>query len=113
MQVQVKHGVTGAGADVEHCAVAILDTALAPNPRSNEIAISDDLGIFGLSLLEADNVLLGNDEHMRGRLRADVFEGEDLVVFIHLLGRDLARNNLAKEAVWIHGISVLEISTSW
>src|SRR6516225_299927 len=100
--MQVEHRMPCAWADVVHGAVTVLDAALAADLGSNEVAISDDLGIPWLGFFQADQMLLGDDEHVRGRLRIDVLENVDLVIFVYLLRRDLARNDLAKQAVRIH-----------
>ena len=51
-----------------------------------------------LQIVERRDVTLGNHEDMCGRLGIDVLEGHYLVVFIHALGGNLARHDLAKEA---------------
>jgi len=50
-------------------------------------------------------VILGDDQDMRGRLGIDVTKCEGTATFSHPLGRDVARDDLAEEAV-SHGAIV-------
>lgn len=97
--MQVEDGLPGAGADVEDGAVSLLDVALAGDPRGDEMAAADQFGVAGLSFFQSRKMFLGNDEHVRGRLGIDVFEGEHVLVFVHFLGRNLAANDAAEQAV--------------
>jgi hypothetical protein len=60
--------------------------------------MSDDFGIAFLGFFESRKMSLGNDQHMRGCLRIDVFEREHVRVFMNLLGGDLSANNAAEKA---------------
>src|ERR1700680_1520764 len=46
-------------------------------------------------------MFFGDDEDVGGGLRVDVFEGEDVVVFVNFFGGDFSAENAAEEAVWI------------
>jgi hypothetical protein len=61
--------------------------------------MSDDFGIAFLGFFESRKMSLGNDQHMRGCLRIDVFEREHVRVFMNLLAGDLSANNAAEKAV--------------
>ena len=63
---------------------------------SNQLTVAEDLGVFRRGFLQSDNVPFGNDEHMCRRLRVDVLEDVHLVVFVHLLRRDLPAMILQK-----------------
>jgi hypothetical protein len=99
--VEVEDRLSGAGADVEDGAVALLDVALASDLGGGEVAAADDFGIGGLGFFESGKMFFGDDEDVSGGLRVDVFEGEDLVVFVNLLGGDFAGDDAAEEAVGI------------
>jgi len=99
VNVQVEDGLPGAGADVEDGAVSLLDVALARYLGGGQVATADDLGVAGLSLFQSGKMLLGNNEHVRGRLGIDVFEGEHMVVFVHLLGGNLAAEDAAEKTI--------------
>jgi hypothetical protein len=46
-------------------------------------------------------MFFGDDEDVGGGLRVDVFEGEDVVVFVDFFGGDFATEDAAEEAVGI------------
>ena len=102
--MEVKDGLSGAGADVEDGAVSLLDVALACDVGGGEVAAADDFGVGGLGLFQSGKMFFGNDENVRGGLRVDVFEGEDVVVLVNFFSRDFATDHAAEEAVGIgHG----------
>src|SRR5512146_116894 len=98
VQVKVKDRLAGAGADVEDGAVAILDMPVVRQAGGYQVAVADDLGVFGRGFLQADDVLFGDDEQVRGRLRANVFEGQDAIVFVDFLGGEFPAQDAAEEA---------------
>ena len=91
--------MSGAGTDVEDGAVALLDVALAGNLGRSEVAAADDFGVGGLGFFQSSKMFLGNDEDVRGGLRVDVFEGEDVVVLVNFPGRNFTGEDAAEEAV--------------
>jgi hypothetical protein len=103
--VEVKDRLSGAGADVEDGAVSLLDVALAGDLRGGEVTAADDFGIGVIGFFQSSEMFLGDDEDVRGRFGADVFEGEDMVVFVNFLGGNLAADDAAEKAVGIsHGL---------
>lgn len=68
-----------------------------------KLAIANQLRIGIRRLINARNMLLGNNQHMRRRLRIDVFKRKGLLVFIDLPGGDPARDNLAEKTVSHNG----------
>jgi hypothetical protein len=101
VDVQVKDGLSGTGADVEDGAVALLDVALAGDVGGGEVAAADEFGVGGFGLFQAGEMFLGNDEDVRGRLRVDVFEREDVVVLINFFRGNIALDDAAEEAMGI------------
>jgi len=99
--VEVEHGLSGAGADVEDGAVALLDVALAGDVGGGEVAAADEFGVGGLGLFQSREMFLGDDENVRGRLRVDVFEGENVVVLVNFTGGNFALDDAAEEAVGV------------
>jgi len=99
VQVKVEDGLAGTRADVIHGPVSVLDAALVRNFRRDEVRVADDLRVFRRSFLDADDVFLGNNEQVRGRLRANVFDREDMVVFVDLLRGDLPGEDVAEQAI--------------
>ena len=102
--MEVEDRLSGAGANVEDGAVCLLDIALARNLRGGEVAAPDEFGVGGLGFLQSREMFLGNDEDVRRRPGADVFEGKDMVVFVNFLGGNLAADDAAEKAAGIgHG----------
>jgi len=95
----MKNRLTGAGADVDDGAVAIFDGALASNVGRGDLALADDLCVLGLCLFQPRDVFLGNYEDVGRALRIQVFESENVVVFVDFSGRDFAAQQAAKETV--------------
>lgn len=58
--------------------------------------------VLGGEVIEGGDVALGDDQHMQGGLGVDVFEGQNLVVFVEGFGGYLLGYHLAKEAVAAH-----------
>lgn len=97
--MEVKDRLSGAGADVEHSAVSLLDVALAGDLGGGEMAAADDFGVGGLGFFQSREMFLGNNEDVGGRLGADVFEGEDVVVFVDFLRGNFAAEDAAEKAI--------------
>src|SRR5271170_7435564 len=97
MNVQVKDGLSRARANVQHCAVSLLNVALPRDLSGGEVAAPDEFSITGPRLFQSREMLARNDQHMRGRLRIDVFEGEDVLVLVNLFRRNLAVKNTAEK----------------
>ena len=56
-------------------------------------------GIVLSEIAERRNVPARDDENVRWRLRLNVSDGDNVVILIDHVGRDLARDNAAKEAI--------------
>jgi hypothetical protein len=105
--MEVEDGLSRAGADVEDSAVSVFDVALAGDLSGHKMAAPDNFRVARLSFFQSHNMFLGNDEHVRRRLRMDILERENVIVFINLLRWSLAANNAAEKAVGIgHGCSL-------
>jgi len=101
VDVQMKHGLACAWAYVQDRSVSVFDFALACNFCGSEMTAANDFGIGGLGFLQSGEMTFRNDQHVRWSLGINVFEGEDMFVFVDLLGRNLAVDDAAEEAVWI------------
>jgi hypothetical protein len=97
----MKDRLSGAEADVEDGAVSLLDVALAGDVGGGEVAAADQFGVGGFGLFQSGKMFFGDDEDVRGGLRIDVFEGEDVVVLVNSLGGDFAAEDAAEEAIGI------------
>jgi hypothetical protein len=95
--MEMEHGLSCVGADVEHGAVSILDVALAGDLSGGKVTAADDLGVGCLSFFQSSKMFLGNDEHVRRGFRADVFKREDVVIFVNFFGRNFSANDAAEK----------------
>jgi hypothetical protein len=64
-----------------------------------KLAVANQFRIGVRCLINAHNMLPGNNQNVRRRLRIDIFKREGFLVFIDFLGWNFARDNLAEEAV--------------
>lgn len=86
---------------IEHCPVPRLRHPLLPCDVRRQVEdCPKDPSI--VSRLEGGDVSLGDDQDMHRRLRIGIAEGERLVALRHFLGRDLASDDTAKDAI-AHG----------
>ena len=99
MQVQMKNCLAGVGANVVNGTKAVFQLALFGDFCSDQMGIADNFCICLRQVIDTGNVLLGNDQNVRRRARFDVFKGEDILVFVHLLRWNRAGDDLAEEAV--------------
>ena len=99
--MEVEDGLSGAGADVEDGAVALLEVALAGDVGGGEVAAADEFSVGGFGFFQTGKMFFGNDQNVRGGLRVDVFEGEDVFVLVNFLRGDFAAEDAAEEAVGI------------
>jgi hypothetical protein len=86
-------------ADIEHRTVAAFDCPLAGNLGCHQMTATDHLSVLRTSFLETSDVFFGDNQHMRGSLGMDVFEGKRMLVFIDFLGGELTCDDAAKQTV--------------
>ncbi len=99
MHVHMKHGLSRAGADVEHSPITTLDRALPRNLCCRQMTVTDEIRVFGFRFFESSNMFLRNHQHMGGSLRVDVIEGQRVLIFVNFFGRYFPANNAAKETI--------------
>jgi hypothetical protein len=95
----MKDRLPGVGSHVVDRAVSVFEVAFACDLRGHEVAVSDQLSVCLARFLDVHDVLLGDNQHVGGRLRPDVFKSEGLVVFVNFPRRDLAGDDLAEKTV--------------
>ena len=92
--MQVRHRLARIGAIVEHQAKTVFgEPELLRHFRGFDEKMSQHLVIVRMRFGEARNRFLGNDQDVNGRLRLDVVEGDDLVVFVDNVGGYFARDD--------------------
>ncbi len=99
MQVQMENGLSGIATDVIDRAKAMLQIAFTRYFCRHGLAVANKLGILFCRLVNADDVLLRNNQNMGWGLRIDVLKGEGLLVFIHLPRRNPAGDDFAEKAI--------------
>jgi len=97
--VKVKNGLSCSRPHVQYSSIPLLDVALACDLRGSQVTFADDFGISGLRFFQACEVPLRNDQNMRRRFRIDVFEGENVFVFVNFLRKNFTADDAAEEAI--------------
>src|SRR5262245_46596391 len=97
----MKDGLARARTYVQDGSISVLDFALARDLRGREVTASDDFRVGGGCFFQSRKMTLRNDQHVSRGLGADVFEGQDVVIFVDFFGRNLAADDAAEEAVRI------------
>jgi len=82
VQVKVEYGLAGARTVVEDGAIAGEEVAFGGKLGGDELEFAEKGGVARMRVLQRGEMLARADENVRGGLRADVFEGEDLVIFV-------------------------------
>jgi hypothetical protein len=104
MYMQMENRLSSPRTDIEYGAVPLFNVALTGDVSGSEMAAPDDFGIIGPGLFQSVKMFLRNDQNVRGRLRADVFKSENVVVLVHLPRGNLAAKDAAEQAIRVaHG----------
>lgn len=98
VDVEVVDGLAAVGAGVEHQAVAVGEVLGAGDFAGGVEKLAEDGGVVLGGVRVRGEVVLGDDEDVRGRLGVDVREGESLLVFVEAVDGDFAGDDFAEEA---------------
>jgi hypothetical protein len=101
MNVQVKHRLPRAGANVQHSSIPALNLAVTRDLRRGKVTASDDLCVGSFRFFQSGEMPLGNNQNVSGRLRLNIFKGENVFVFINFLGGNIAANDATKKTIGI------------
>lgn len=99
VQVQVADGLATFRASADHNTVAFAEPVLAGDLRGRGEQTAEESFIARLGIGERGEVFLRDHEDVLRRLRVDVVEGIDRLVFVGLLRGNLAGDDFAEEAV--------------
>src|SRR6185437_9127789 len=99
VEVEVEDALAGVGADVEHGAEAVGQTALAGEVGGFELELAYQGCVLGGGVRQIFQVALGDQQDVRRRAGLDVLEGEDALIFVDLAGGNLALDDAAEQAV--------------
>src|SRR3990170_3738371 len=99
VEMEVEDALARLGSDVRHHPVAAAETGLVRDALDDAEEPDQQAGVGIGQGMGIGDVAARDDEHVRRRLRVDVAEGDDLVILVDPVGRDLARHDAAEEAV--------------
>ena len=97
--VEVADGLAAVGTGVDDEAVACCKLLLLGDLGGGGEELAEQPGLLGGGVGERAEVQLGDDENVRGSLRVDVGEGEQLIGFEEMRDGDTSGSDLAEEAV--------------
>jgi len=98
--MDVPHRLATVAVRVEDCTEAARrHSALLRDRRRPPHQLADELVVVCLKIVERVDVPLRDDEHVGWRLRVDVLEGDNPVVFEHDAARNLTVDDSAEQAV--------------
>jgi hypothetical protein len=97
--VDVLDGLAAFVAGVDDDAESFGEVGLGGEFVGGEEHVSKEGFVRGGGVGEGADVFARDDEQVRGRLRRDVGEGDDAVVFIDALGGNFSGGDFAEEAV--------------
>ncbi len=92
----MEDGLTCAGAVIQYRAVAREETTFECKARGNQLQLAKNGLIFWRGFRQRFKMLSGANQYMRGRLRANVFESEDIGILVDDLRRNLLRGDFAE-----------------
>jgi len=98
----VAYGLAAVFAGVDDDAVAAGELFLAGDVCGGGEEVAEDLAVLGGGVGVRDDVVLGDEQQVGGRLGVDVREADGVGVFVDLCGGDLAAYDFAEEAVGGH-----------
>ena len=99
VQVQVVHCLPAIVSRVHDDAVTLVQLLSARNLSRSCHQMTHQSRVFGQRLSRGADVLLGNHQKVRRRLRIDVREADAAFVFIHAVRRYGAGDDLAKQTI--------------
>jgi hypothetical protein len=99
VDVEMKYRLPRARTHIQHGPVSLLDVPLAGNLSRGQVTVAYHFSIVSLRFLQSNKMFLGDDQHMRRRLRVDVFKGEHMLVLVNLLSWNLAAEDAAEKAI--------------
>lgn len=109
MKMDVKNGLSCGGAIINDKTITINKVEFGSKACTCAYHFAYKLFIFRLYKGRANKMFFGDDQEMNRRLRRDIVEGKDVIVFIEFIRRDLTSNNLTEKAVFIHDFSLIYI----
>jgi hypothetical protein len=104
--MQMENSLARVRTHVVNRAKSMLQLAFPGDLCGYKLAIAHQFRISLGGLVNADDMLLRDNQDVRRRLRLDVFKRKSLFVFINFFSRNFSGNDLAEEAL-SHGENVI------
>lgn len=99
MHVQVRNRLIGIGATIDDATISTFrDILVGGDARRSAGNLTEESGVRVGCVREPSHVLTRNDQHVDGRLRIRVPEGDDIRILVHDVDRKLAQRDFAKNA---------------
>ena len=95
--MEVRDGFAAVGTVVDDEAVAVGKTGLLGDFRRLQQQMAEHRVVGGRGIGDAGDGLARHDENVRGCLWVEVAEGEDVLVFVNQVRRNLLRGDAFKE----------------
>lgn len=111
VNVQMKDTLSGAGSDIQHRAITVLDAPFPGQFGRYHMTITYLGRVLVLGFLQSSNMPLGDDKDMSRRLRVYVLKCIGALVLIDFLRRNFALDDSAEKAVRLafgHAIQFLD-----
>ena len=102
MQMQVVDRLPAIRAGVDDDPVAAVESRAARYLGRLRYQMPQQRRVLSLSMGRGRDVLFGNNQQMRWRLRIDVREAQTQLILIHALGRNIAGYYFAEETIGAH-----------
>ena len=102
VKMQMIDGLAAIRAGVDHDPVAAIEPRFARHCGGLRHQVSQQGGVLFLGMRLRRDVLFGDHQQVRRRLRIDVRKTKAQFILIHPLGWNSARNDLAKKTIGAH-----------
>ena len=97
--MNVVNGLAALFVAVEHGTVTCLATQLLCQFLRGVDHMANDGAILFGDVVQRGDMLLRDHQKVHWGLRVDIVKGEDLIIFVYLLGRNLAVDDLAEQTI--------------
>src|SRR5271167_1954851 len=102
MQMKMENGLTSSATVVEDGAIAGMKIPLRSELGGNQLEFAEQRLIFRAGIVKSSKVFARANQNVGGRLRADIFKRENLVVFVNEFRRNLLGTDFAKKTIGVH-----------
>ncbi len=101
VHVDMKNGLSGLFAVIKNNPI-VVDALFLRNLGAFAHDFTDELLIFRRKACRSADMLFGDDEKVDRRLGRNIPEGQNVIVFVYDIGRDVSTGDFAEQAVVGH-----------